>query len=156
MIEIKITGQNHQEASNELLGFANLVAIGANVVQAQAAQNAAAQAAEPKAVEAPVKAEAKPTAKPAKAPAKKSEPAPAPVQADIEDVFDEEVVENVESDNPIPTNIDQLRDLVMKVHTKIGAVAGSDIVKNYAPKISGIPVEKYKDIAAELYAALED
>jgi len=150
MIEIKITGENANDATNQLLGFANFVAIGVNVVQAQQAQQ------QPAAVEEKPAAEETPkAAKGAKATKKATIPAtePEPEQADIEDVLDDDVVEEVA--NPVPQNIEQLRELVMKVHTKVGAVEGSRIVQFYAPKISGVPVEKYKELAAKLYKALE-
>ena len=146
MIEIKFNGANGQEALNDMLAFANIVAVGMNITQAQQAQQAAdaAKVVEP-APEAP-----KPKAK-----AKKPEPA---AQADIEDVFaddDVEEVENVESDKPVPKNVDELRALVMKAHAKIGAVKGSAIVTKYAPKVKEVPADKYADIARDLYKALE-
>ena len=146
MIEIKITGENAMDAANHLLGFANFVAIGVNVVQAQQNQTAPV-------VEAPVTEEA-PKAAEKKTEAKKAAaPEPEPEQADIEDVLDDDVVEDVA--RPIPQNIEQLRELVMKVHTKVGAVKGSAIVQAYAPKISGVPTDKYAELAGKLYDALE-
>ena len=148
MIEIKITGENAMDAANQMLGFANYVAIGVNVVQAQQAQPEQLALIE----ELPVEESPKPVAT---APKKKAEAkkAPVPEQMDIEDVFAEEVVENVA--NQIPQNIEQLRELVMKVHTKVGAVEGSRIVQFYAPKISGVPADKYAELAGKLYKALE-
>ena len=146
MIEIKFNGANGQEALNDMLAFANIIAIGMNVTQAQQAEAAKLAETAP-VVEAP-KAKAKPPKKP--------EPAPA-AQADIEDVFaddDVEEVETVESDNPVPKNVDELRALVMKAHAKIGAVKGSAIVTQYAPKVKEVPADKYADIARDLYKAL--
>lgn len=151
MIEIKITGENANDAANQLLGFANFVAIGVNVVQAQQQAQPAQEAAQPGVIEETPKPTT--TAAKRKSEAKKA-PAPEPEQVDIEDVLsDDDVVEEVA--NPVPQNIEQLRELVMKVHTKVGAVEGSRIVQFYAPKISGVPVEKYKELSAKLYKALE-
>lgn len=155
MIEIRITGNTPEEAIVAMAQYANVAAVGLNVINSQREQMA--RDTEAVSVEQGMaKSAPNPEAKPKKV-TLKPKAAPEAKQADIEDaiadnVFDDEVV--VEEVNPVPKNVEELRALVMKVHAKIGATDGSAIVREYANKVSEVPAANYAELSAKLHAAL--
>lgn len=151
MIEIKITG-GMQEVTADLFSLTTQLANGQMALQRMTGSGeAAGTATKPSEAEAPKAKKAKTVEAP-----KPEAPAVAEQPAATEDVFDDDLIDETPEAKPLPTTVEELRDLASGAVKNVGPAPINTIISKYGTKLSAIPADKYAEVAKEIYKVLRE